>query len=396
MVDFDKFEKDIRATFDLLDDIKSGEGLNWDRINKFFESPLFKRRNNSKLSDKFSSFPSFRSRQSATTESSETDSGDEVFSSRSFRRSDSTYSTSSYDTTDSSDTVSGDSTSSRFQKRQPKVERQIPVQHYRTASTSSSQGLSKKLENQFLNEERHSVPHEIYSDCDREGGSDYLFRPVSAPPKPDPSLIQNRFNHDSKSSFKCFPSRVIDSQSIRNTSDINSNSIVNVSNFKTDNNRPYSNANSARSRPEVCQTSPRANSRGRTLPDVLKKEEPGNIGPPSFGLESNDNPSWQERQGRIECALKWLRSELGLLRAQDKVLLSQLKRCQDTIEVIKKQREEFNEIEEDDEGHWEDWEIAEFDRRCENGEIIDDLPKPSNESTVPNSPGIRQDIQVQI
>ena len=48
------------------------------------------------------------------------------------------------------------------------------------------------------------------------------------------------------------------------------------------------------------------------------------------------------------------------MRAQDKVLLSQLKRCQDTIEVIKKQRSEEMEEgeEEEEEGHWEDWEIA--------------------------------------
>jgi phosphohistidine phosphatase SixA len=46
----------------------------------------------------------------------------------------------------------------------------------------------------------------------------------------------------------------------------------------------------------------------------------------------------------------------------DKVLLSQLKRCHDTIEDLKKQRSQnspHSECEEDDEeGHWEDWEIA--------------------------------------
>jgi hypothetical protein len=42
--------------------------------------------------------------------------------------------------------------------------------------------------------------------------------------------------------------------------------------------------------------------------------------------------------------------------------LSQLKRCHDTIEDLKKQRSQnspHSECEEDDEeGHWEDWEIA--------------------------------------
>lgn len=51
----------------------------------------------------------------------------------------------------------------------------------------------------------------------------------------------------------------------------------------------------------------------------------------------------------------------GTLRTQDKELISQLNRCQDTIEAIKKQRTQFNEndeLDEEEEGHWEDWEIA--------------------------------------
>ena len=50
----------------------------------------------------------------------------------------------------------------------------------------------------------------------------------------------------------------------------------------------------------------------------------------------------------------------GDLRTQDKQLLEDLNRCQDTIEHIKKQRAQTEEDigEEDEEDHWEDWEIA--------------------------------------
>ena len=49
----------------------------------------------------------------------------------------------------------------------------------------------------------------------------------------------------------------------------------------------------------------------------------------------------------------------GSLRTQDKVLTSQFQRCQDSIEQLKKQKawyEMFSDDEEDDR-HWEDWEI---------------------------------------
>lgn len=53
----------------------------------------------------------------------------------------------------------------------------------------------------------------------------------------------------------------------------------------------------------------------------------------------------------------------GVLRTQDKVLMSQFQRCQDSIEELKKQRpwyEVFSDEDEDDDDdgkHWEDWEI---------------------------------------
>ena len=49
-----------------------------------------------------------------------------------------------------------------------------------------------------------------------------------------------------------------------------------------------------------------------------------------------------------------------MLRTQDKVLMSQFQRCQDSIEELKKQRpwyEVFSDEEEEDSRHWEDWEI---------------------------------------
>ena len=51
------------------------------------------------------------------------------------------------------------------------------------------------------------------------------------------------------------------------------------------------------------------------------------------------------------------------MRAQDKELLGQLQRCQETIESIKQQRSLWEEgseddLDEGDEDHWEDWEIT--------------------------------------
>ena len=40
------------------------------------------------------------------------------------------------------------------------------------------------------------------------------------------------------------------------------------------------------------------------------------------------------------------------------MLLSQLKRCHDTIEDLKKQRSQSSQSDDEEEGHWEDWEIA--------------------------------------
>ncbi|KAH3897099.1 uncharacterized protein LOC127864539 [Dreissena polymorpha] len=76
-----------------------------------------------------------------------------------------------------------------------------------------------------------------------------------------------------------------------------------------------------------------------------------------------------ERKERIDKALSWIRSELGVLRTQDKVLMSQFQRCNDSIEELKRQRPWYEVFSDEEEGeedagskHWHDWEIEEFDR----------------------------------
>ncbi|XP_052764760.1 uncharacterized protein LOC128206394 [Mya arenaria] len=82
-----------------------------------------------------------------------------------------------------------------------------------------------------------------------------------------------------------------------------------------------------------------------------------------------DQTSELERKQRIDQALSWIRGELGVLRTQDRVLMSQFQRCQDSIEELKRQRpwyEVFSDEEEGDEetgGNWQDWEIDEFEKR---------------------------------
>ncbi|KAL4218428.1 hypothetical protein ACF0H5_023163 [Mactra antiquata] len=89
-------------------------------------------------------------------------------------------------------------------------------------------------------------------------------------------------------------------------------------------------------------------------------------------LVHEESEKWNDRRHRIDKALSWIRGELGVLRTQDKVLMSQFQRCQDSIEELKKQKpwyevfsdDEYDDDEYEDGGrHWEDWEIDEFDRR---------------------------------
>lgn len=98
---------------------------------------------------------------------------------------------------------------------------------------------------------------------------------------------------------------------------------------------------------------------GTSLPDIADRKG-------STELESKETAEhWNKRRSRIDKALSWIRTELGVLRTQDKVLMSQFQKCQDSIEQLKKQRpwyEIYSDDEEEDEKHWEDWEIDDFDR----------------------------------
>ncbi|ESO89678.1 hypothetical protein LOTGIDRAFT_164981 [Lottia gigantea] len=93
--------------------------------------------------------------------------------------------------------------------------------------------------------------------------------------------------------------------------------------------------------------------------------------PPPPSLDNPDTPcSWRERKKRIDDALSWLRTELSNLKIQDQQILGQFRRCQDTIDNLKSQKtlpwSDWDMTSEDDleedEGHWEDWEIKEFEQ----------------------------------
>ncbi|XP_060567142.1 RNA polymerase-associated protein LEO1-like [Ruditapes philippinarum] len=102
----------------------------------------------------------------------------------------------------------------------------------------------------------------------------------------------------------------------------------------------------------------------RSLPNLSESEQSSRRQQHS---SADDKQHWNDRRKRIDKALTWIRSELGVLRTQDKVLMSQFQRCQDSIEELKKQRpwyEVFSDDEEEEEDgkHWEDWEIDDFDK----------------------------------
>ncbi|KAL5014078.1 hypothetical protein ScPMuIL_008348 [Solemya velum] len=123
--------------------------------------------------------------------------------------------------------------------------------------------------------------------------------------------------------------------------------------------------------------------RSESLPDIVKCDTRTLNGKvPRFCFRSGENLPWTERQNRIEAALSWLRSELELLRAQDRTLLSQLQRCQETIDVIKKQKSVAAYESDDEEGHWEDWELAEYEKICESDPSSIDKECDSSMDTV--------------
>ncbi|XP_012937060.1 flocculation protein FLO11 [Aplysia californica] len=99
--------------------------------------------------------------------------------------------------------------------------------------------------------------------------------------------------------------------------------------------------------------------------------------------ESKNGSSWKERKERIDSSLSWLKNELADLRAMDNTLISQFKRCQDTIETLKNQRDFWEGLCEEGEeaDYWDDYEINEFNRRY--------LDSPGGSSCSQLSPGSR-------
>ncbi|XP_033727014.1 uncharacterized protein LOC117316506 [Pecten maximus] len=448
MMDFDSLKSDIlKDTFDLIDDIKSGRDLDFRKmklfskpIDSFFSSPSSsasssydprRRNSNQRVNDlkhRFSSIPSFSTFKRTTTTDSDRD--NDTFKRTNVKRSESTYSTGSYETTDSNETLSEMSDSSFS----PGSSKSRSSGHVRTNSSSSDSSkvaeLSKKLEENFLKDERHSMPHEMYSKCDRTLND--LDRPRSVPLNTgNPNISKNW--KDSDSNFKCFPSKVMNSRDlgtysqgrhISNGYDSDSRSTVTgsgsrlnsmssfdfpslsdrMNEFDGESHSPLLPTSPLSPRSPVDLTSPHLpNPPSYELSRNIYKSDPGGL--PATNSLKQDRQAWEERTNRIQDALKWLRSELGSLRAQDKALLSSLSRCQDTIEDIKKQRTVLNENDEDDleededeeEDHWEDWEIAEFDRQCREKDVLNNKLNPSTGTGSSRLSGsdipIRQDIQ---
>ncbi|XP_025091475.1 uncharacterized protein LOC112562427 isoform X3 [Pomacea canaliculata] len=127
---------------------------------------------------------------------------------------------------------------------------------------------------------------------------------------------------------------------------------------------------------------------GRVILKMVEKETAGEVLDPMLKsangqpprLDSRNDVPWSERRSRIDSALSWLRNELESLRAMDATLVTQFRRCQETIETLKQQRDavwdgegsdwgwgygcggDGSEFDEDEEA-WEDWEIAEFEKK---------------------------------
>ncbi|BFZ21424.1 hypothetical protein BsWGS_24463 [Bradybaena similaris] len=94
--------------------------------------------------------------------------------------------------------------------------------------------------------------------------------------------------------------------------------------------------------------------------------------------------TWKQRKERINSALSYLKQELAGLRDMDSTLISQFKRCQETIETLKTQRDVWEGLsEEGEEGeYWDDYELNEYNRRY--------LDSPGGSSSSQFSPGSRE------
>ncbi|KAH9490540.1 hypothetical protein Btru_034053 [Bulinus truncatus] len=74
---------------------------------------------------------------------------------------------------------------------------------------------------------------------------------------------------------------------------------------------------------------------------------------------------WNERKNRIDASLSWLKTELASLREMDNTLISHFKRCQETIDALKTQRDVWDGLSEEGEDgeYWDDYEITEFNKK---------------------------------
>ncbi|XP_059144550.1 mucin-2-like [Physella acuta] len=103
---------------------------------------------------------------------------------------------------------------------------------------------------------------------------------------------------------------------------------------------------------------------------------------------------WNASKERIDAALSWLKTELASLRDMDNTLIAQFKRCHETIDTLKTQREGWEGLSEEGEDgeYWDDYEISEFNRRY--------LDSPGGSSSSQFSPGSRdpslQDISLPV
>lgn len=158
---------------------------------------------------------------------------------------------------------------------------------------------------------------------------------------------------------------------------------------------------------------PIATCRSVSLPDIIDSTTVKASPVLKFQPGNKEGENWTQRKERIESALAWVRSELNFIRAQDKVLLSQLRQCQDNIERLKRQRQQAAEQQHelqslDDDSYWEDWEISEFDMEDKknfghqslnskrfahsNPELSKSLLATYNG----NCPSIKKDLEIQV
>ncbi|GFR77081.1 hypothetical protein ElyMa_005816000 [Elysia marginata] len=121
-------------------------------------------------------------------------------------------------------------------------------------------------------------------------------------------------------------------------------------------------------------------SRDKVLPGSIA----GDVTSPTQREKSRgEEVTWGERKARMDSALSWLKTELAALRDIDNQLICQFRRCQDTIETLKTQRDVWEGLSEEGEecDYWDDYEINEFNKKY--------LDSPGGSSTSQLSPGSR-------